>query len=168
MSEPLYIKSIDSKKMILSDDSEWLFWPGMEPPSRWKVGDQVDRKEKEGKFSVTRVINITRQKQEAGVFLDSTSGDIKKSLGSMGSDEKYVNLDKEIKIKRAEGELIWLEDNSKWHMWSHLPYDPGPWEIGDKVIVTQHVAKSKDSKKYQMKNIETGKELMAMFLGYER
>ena len=168
MSELLYIKFIDSKKMILSDDSEWLFWPGMEPPSPWQIDDQIDKKEKEGKHSVCRMINITRQKQEAGAYLNSTSGDIKKSLGPSDSEGEYTNLDKEIRIKKAEGELIWLKDDSKWQMYPPALEDPGPWEVGDAVIVTQRVKKSAESKLYQMENVETRKSLMAIFLGYER
>jgi hypothetical protein len=152
--------------MVLSDGSEWQFWPGMEPPSPWKVGDKVE-KGREGKFSI-KFINITRQKEEAGVSTVSPSGAIEKNLDLKVSKEEYPSLDVAIRITKTSGELIWLEDDSKWHMWSDLPRDPGLWEINDRVIVTRRLAKSKESKKYQMKNVNTGKELTAMFLGYER
>jgi hypothetical protein len=167
MGEPLYIKFIDSQKMVLSDNSEWLFWPGMEPLSPWKIGDQISKKEKEGKFSIYRMINITRQKQEAGVYPVGAPEDISKSLGPSGSEKEYTNLGVEIKIKKASDDLIWLEDDSKWQMYNPTLRDPGPWEVGDMVIVTRLAEKSM-SKRYQMKNLQTERSLMAVFMGYER
>lgn len=166
MSELLRIKYINPKKMILDDGSEYTELTPYYPS--WKTGDTIVIEKKEGKFSkmLCRVINKTKN-QEIAAFLTSASGDIKKSLALKPSEEEYVNLDTKIRIKKASGELIWLEDDSKWQMWSHLPRDPGPWDEGHVVIVTQRILKSM-SKKYQMKNVNTERELTAMFLGYER
>jgi len=160
----LTINYIDSKKMKLSDNSEWLFWPGMEPSLSWKVDDQVKRGA-EGKFSI-KFINITRKNEEAGVFPISASGEIEKTLGKDGSAKEYANINTEITIKNASGELIWLQDGSKWQMYNPALGDPGSWEIGDMVIVTWRVAKSM-SKTYEMQNVKTGKALIAIFLGHE-
>lgn len=169
MGEPLYIKSIDSQKMELSDDSEWQPLPGLEFPLSWKIGDKITHHSKEGRFAsvLRRIINETKN-EETGAIPIKALDDLRKSLGKNASEEDYPNLDVEIKIKKAESDLIWLQDDSKWHMWSHLPRDPGAWEVGDRVIVTRHITKSKESKLYQMENVQTKKTLMALFLGYER
>ena len=163
----LHIKSIDPQKMVLDDDSEWQPLPSLEFSSSWKIGDEIVSEKKGERFSLWRLINNTR-KQETGAVPINAPGDISKSLGKSGSEEEYTNLDKEIKIKKASGELIWLKDDSKWQMYNPTPWDPGLWEVGGAVIVTQRAKKSMESKLYQMENVETRKSLMAIFLGYER
>jgi len=165
----LNIKSINPQKMVLNDDSEWQPLPGLEFPSSWKTGDEIIHHKKEGRFSslLYRVTNNTKN-QEAGAIPVSSGDDIRKSLGKSGAaEEEYANLNVDIKIKKAAGDLIWLQDDSKWQMYNPTLHDPGPWENGDVVIVTRRVAKSV-SKKYEMKNVATGKELMAIFMGHEK
>ena len=161
--------------MMLKDDDDRILEFPMRltpPPTGWMVGDTVviepvgARRKGEEKV-LHKVINKSK-KQKAGVIWSNLPDNIKKSLDLSKSKEEYTNTDVEIRINKALGELIWLKDDSKWHMWPHLPRDPGPWEAGDTVIVTRRVKKSAERKLYKMENVETGKSLMAIFLGYER
>jgi hypothetical protein len=156
----LHIKSINPQKMTLDDNSEWQPLPGLGFSLLWKVGDEVISEKKEGKFSLHRLSNKTR-KEEIGAIPIKTR-EISKSLG-----KEDANLNMEIKIKDTSDELIWLEDGSKWQMYPPTAGDPGPWDIGDVVIVIRGVSKSM-SKIYQMKNVKTGIALMAVLLGCER
>jgi len=167
MIEPLYIKDISPERIVLSDNSIYQFWPGMEPQSSWESGDRIEKSEKEGRIKIFRFINITKQKQEAG-GIPVNNPELSKSNGPDVPADVYSNLDSEIRIKRAEGELIWLEDNSKWQMYNPALASHGDWNAGDTVIVTQRMVKSKDSKRYEMKNLATGKELISIYLGYEK
>lgn len=163
MSEQLSISSIDSKKLILSNGSEYS---DLTPAYRsWKAGDRITVKKKDGFFSkiLHRLINETRN-QEAVAFLVFVPGDLKKRLEVAPPGGLYPNIEVELLIKDVSGESIRLEDNSRWHMYAPALDDPGPWEVGQRVVVTQPLSKSR-SKKYQMKNMETEKELLAFFLG---
>jgi hypothetical protein len=157
------IESIDQGNMRLNDGSEWQPLPGLGFPLSWKIGDEVKSEKRGERFSLWRLINKTRNQETGGVPV-SVPSNIKKTLSPK---EEYTNLDNEIRIKKAEGELIWLEDDSKWQMYLPALGDPGSWNIGDIVIVSRRVSKS-TSKMYQMKNIQTNKELMAIFMGRER
>ncbi len=167
MSEMLYIKQINSEKLVLSDGSEFSDLTPYYPS--WKVDDEVKVEEKEGKFSriLCKVIH-KKTKQEIAAFRTQVPSNLEKRLCSNERlEEEYANLDKEIRIRKASGELIWLQDDSKWQMYLPALGNPGSWDIGDTVIVSHGVSKS-TSKIYQMKNIQTNKELMAIFMGYER
>ncbi len=65
MSDQLHIIKIESQKMTLSDNSEWLFWPGAEPKSTWEFNDRIE-KGREGKFSIEFInleLGIRQQKK---------------------------------------------------------------------------------------------------------
>ena len=164
VNKPLKIKSINSKGMTLEDDSQWQFFPATKSLSAWRVDDQVVIETKGGIFSLYRAINKTRKNDETGVVQINASDDIGKSLDST---EEYSNLNREITIKDAVNDWIWLADDSKWQMYNPALGVPGFWEIGDMVIVSRRVAKSM-SKMYEMLNVKTGVTLIAVFLGYEQ
>ncbi len=163
MSVPLHIIKIDSKKMTLSDNSEWLFWPGAEPRSPWEVDDKVERGT-EGKFSI-EFINLDKQKQKAGAYLVDTSGGV---IGKGFKIYPRENLDKNWRIKELydDGSLL-LEDGSEWQ-----PADftttkgVSEWNMGQYSCISE--GSSGMSGFYRMKNLKIEKPpfIIVKFLGF--
>ncbi len=167
------IEMFDLPFMMLKDDDDRILEFPMRltpPPAGWMVGDTVaiepvGARRKGEEKALYKAINKNR-KQEAGVVWSNQPDNIKKSLDPSKSEEEYANTDVEIEIKDISGELFWLKDNSKWHVYPPT-LDPGPWEVRDLVIVTKAIEKSK-SKIYKMKNVKTEKILIAVSMGYEQ
>lgn len=162
MIEPLHIIKIESQKMTLSDNSEWLFWPGAEPKSAWQVNDRIE-KGREGKFSI-EFINLDKQKQKAGAYPVDTSGGV---IGKGFKIYPRENLDKNWRIKELydDGSVL-LEDGSEWYMSELANNDVSEWVLGQYVCISEG---SSELDFYRMKNLKIDKPpFLVKFLGFKQ
>jgi len=168
-----YLKGddINPEMMVLSDGSKWKFLAMAPPPPGWAVGDTfvIEKARGAKRFeadSLYKVINKTKGQDTLAVLV-GLPANINKSLNPASAEEQYGNLNREIGIKRTDNDRLSLSDGSLWQLYNPTVYPVDEWFSGDAVVVTRGVSKSIHNT-YQITNVRTQKNLIAVFLGYEQ
>lgn len=159
----------DGKMIILADGSQWAaasaFGLDQSHALIWSPSERVMVMERGNELgNVFTIRNLDMGENSRWIFQGYTE---ETTLTS--SDEEYPNLGVVIPIKKVSGELIWLQDDSKWHMYNQALQDPGPWDRGHLVIVSRGVMENRQKRNlYQMENQSTKQLLMAIFMEYDK
>ena len=164
------IKYIDSKKMILEDDSEWEFLGANPPPASWKVGDDVDTEKRGEKLKKDIAINHSRDDQERTVAY--IKGGISKKYKT-GEEDTYPDewLDRDWKIRDLyQDSCIIVADQSPngsiWQLKNYSSRNEGKWSPGQRVRISKGNARFVS---YQIENFDINRPpFIASFMGWAK
>lgn len=176
-NKKLVIKSINSKEMLLDDDSKWQFLDKSLAPLLWEVGNQIVIEKREGKFSDVCYIIINKTKKDQKICAvygkDNISkekkNEINKSLLEPVSypaayPEERLNMPLSIK-KLLEENSVQLVDNSVWILTDWANSDVSKWETGQIVCVTKGMSRLR---KYYMENLNVkGNSFIVQFSRFQ-
>ncbi len=169
LNKPIKIKSIDSRKMILDDSSEWQFLEATPPPSTWQGGDQVIIGKMEGRFkskSMYKVVNKTRKDQDRpAVYLGggiSKSQTIEINKSWEGYPDERLNRNMRVRDLLEDG-CVELEDGSVWQLTGLTQSQTGDWSPGQLVCVSKSAS---GVKTYRMKNLTIDRDFIVVFMGF--
>lgn len=164
------IKYIDSKKMILEDDSEWQFLGANPPPVSWKAGDDVDIEKRGQKIKSDIVINRTKEDQERAIAY--IKGGISKRYKT-GEEEAYPDewLDQDWKVKDLleDGHIVIADPSPNGSIWlinNYSSKNEGNWAPGQRIRISKGNARFVS---YQIENFDINRPpFVASFMGWAK
>lgn len=174
VNKALKIKSINSQKMELDDDSTWEFMGAERPPVTWQAGDVIVVRRPAGnppyqtRYGIT---NKTRKDREiSAVYMGGGTSmeEIVKINKKFQHSKEYPaeRLEKVWKVRKLlEDGAILLEDWSVWQLSLLASRDEGEWAEGQNVCVT----KSNSGRGYRIENLDMKRPpFIASFLGFQQ